>query len=114
MEFELPPETERIRSEIRDALASVLPPDWQGSGFLPMDVRPEHMELARNLDKTLASRKLLATPWPEEYGGRGLTPFEQFALYEEIGYALVPRLTTISVDLVWPVLILYGTDEQRR
>jgi alkylation response protein AidB-like acyl-CoA dehydrogenase len=104
---------EAIRSEIRDALAGVLPPDWQGSGFLPMDVREEHMELARALDRVLASRKLLAPAWPVEYGGRGLTPYEQFALFEELGYALAPRLTTISVDLVGPVLIHYGSDAQR-
>ncbi len=79
-----------------------------------MDVRPEHWALARELDKSLAARKLLAPAWPEEYGGRGLTPYEQFALYEELGYALAPRLTTISVDLVGPVLILHGSDEQRR
>lgn len=72
------------------------------------------MALAWELDKSLAAKKLLAPAWPEEYGGRGLTPYEQFALYEELGYALAPRLTTISVDLVGPVLILYGSDEQRR
>lgn len=105
---------ERVRAEIRELLAAALPPGWQGSGFLPMDLRPEHLELARALDKTLAARSLLAPAWPEEYGGRGLSPHEQFALYEELGYALVPRLTTISVDLVGPVLILYGSDEQRR
>jgi alkylation response protein AidB-like acyl-CoA dehydrogenase len=103
-----------MRAEIREALAAVLPADWHGSGFLPMDVRPEHMELARRLDTTLAERKLLAPAWPVEYGGRGLTPFEQFALFEELGYALAPRLTTVSVDLVGPVLIHYGTDGQRR
>jgi alkylation response protein AidB-like acyl-CoA dehydrogenase len=103
-----------MRAEIREALAAVLPADWHGSGFLPMDVRPEHMELARRLDTTLAERKLLAPAWPVKYGGRGLTPFEQFALFEELGYALAPRLTTVSVDLVGPVLIHYGTDGQRR
>lgn len=105
---------EQIRAEIREALASVLPPDWQGCGFLPMDVPPEHMELARRLDRTLAERKLLAPAWPPQYGGRGLTPYEQFALFEELGYALAPRLTTISVDLVGPILIQYGSDDQRR
>src|SRR3990172_12390739 len=104
----------QIRREIRDALSSALPPDWQGSGFLPMDVRPEHMQIARALDKTLAARRLLAPAWPVEYGGRGLSPYEQFALFEELGYALAPRLTTVSVDLVGPVLIHYGSDEQRR
>ncbi|MEX0799952.1 MAG: acyl-CoA dehydrogenase family protein [Dehalococcoidia bacterium] len=114
MDFADTPEMGAIRSEIREALASVLPPGWQGSGFLPMDVRPEHMDLARELDAALAERRLLAPAWPEEYGGRGLTPFEQFTLYEELGYALAPRMTTISVDLVGPVLILHGSDEQRR
>jgi alkylation response protein AidB-like acyl-CoA dehydrogenase len=107
------PEMASIRAEIREALASGLPAGWQGSGFLPMDVRPEHMEIARSLEKSLASKKLLAPAWPAEYGGRGLSPKEQFALFEELGYALAPRLTTISVDLVGPVLIHYGSEEQR-
>jgi alkylation response protein AidB-like acyl-CoA dehydrogenase len=103
-----------IRDEIRKVLSEAFPPDWQGSGFLPMDVVPEHFDLARALDKRLAERKLLAPAWPVEYGGRGLTPYEQFALYEALGYGLAPRLTTISVDLVGPVIILYGSDEQKR
>lgn len=114
MDLRETPEMAAMRAEIRQALAAVLPADWHGSGFLPMDVRPEHMALARRLDATLAARKLLAPAWPVEYGGRGLTPFEQFALFEELGYALAPRLTTVSVDLVGPVLIHYGTDDQRR
>jgi alkylation response protein AidB-like acyl-CoA dehydrogenase len=113
MDFAPTPEMERIRREIREVVAEALPPDWQGSGFLPMDVQPRHFELARALDRRLAARRLLAPAWPEQYGGRGLTPFEQYALYEELGHALAPRLTTISVDLVGPVLILYGSDEQK-
>ncbi len=113
MNFAQTPEMESIRGDIRAVLAEALPADWQGSGFLPMDVRPEHRELAQALDRKLAAEKLIAPAWPTEYGGRGLTPYEQFALYEELGNALAPRLTTISVDLVGPVLILYGSDEQR-
>jgi alkylation response protein AidB-like acyl-CoA dehydrogenase len=107
-------EMERIRHEIRAVLESVLPQGWQGCGFLPMDVPPDALPVAQALDRALAAKQLLAPAWPVEYGGRGLTPFEQFALYEELGYALAPRLTTISVDLVGPVLILYGSAEQRR
>ncbi len=114
MDFNPTPEMERLRAEVRDVLASALPPDWQGSGFLPMDVRPEHIEIARSLDKTLAAKGLLAPAWPVEYGGRGLSPYEQFTLFEELGYGLAPRLTTISVDLVGPVLIHYGSDVQRK
>ena len=114
MDFAPTPEMTAIRGEIREVLAEVLPTGWQGSGFLPMDVVPEHYELARDLDRRLAERRLLAPAWPEAYGGRGLTPYEQFALYEELGHALAPRMTTISVDLVGPVIILYGSDEQKR
>ena len=113
MDFAQTPEMERIRVEIRDVLAEELPDDWQGSGFLPMDVRPDHRALAQALDRRLAAERLIAPAWPSAYGGRDLTPYEQFALYEELGYALAPRLTTISVDLVGPILILYGSDEQR-
>jgi alkylation response protein AidB-like acyl-CoA dehydrogenase len=113
MDFSQTPEMQNIRGDIRAVLADALPAGWQGSGFLPMDIRPEHRELAETLDRKLAAEKLIAPAWPTEYGGRGLTPYEQFALYEELGNALAPRLTTISVDLVGPVLILYGSDEQR-
>ena len=113
MEFAPTAAMEDIGREIREVLDAVLPCDWQGSGFLPMDVRPEHFELARSLDRALAARNLLAPSWPERYGGRGLTPYEQFALFEELGYRLAPRMTTISIDLVGPVLIHYGSDEQR-
>ena len=40
MDFQPTAAMERIRAEIRDAVAAVLPAGWQGSGFLPMDVRP--------------------------------------------------------------------------
>ena len=113
MDFRPTPEMDAIRREIRGVLSEALPVNWQGSGFLPMDVRHEHMELARSLDRTLAKRNLLAPAWPVEYGGRGLTPYEQYALFEELGHALAPRLTTVSVDLVGPVLIHYGSDHQR-
>ena len=113
MDFTPTPQMDAMRREIRRVLSEALPVDWQGSGFLPMDVRPEHVELARSLDRTLARRSLLAPAWPVEYGGRGLTPYEQYALFEELGYALAPRLTTVSVDLVGPVLIHYGSDAQR-
>ena len=49
MDFAQTPEMERIRAEIRDVLAEELPDGWQGSGFLPMDVRLEHRELAQKL-----------------------------------------------------------------
>ena len=72
MDFQPTPAMESIRSEIRETLASVLPSGWQGTGFLPMDVRPHDFALAQELDRRLADRRLLAPAWPEEFGGRGV------------------------------------------
>ncbi|MCS7277193.1 MAG: acyl-CoA dehydrogenase family protein [Dehalococcoidia bacterium] len=114
MDFRSRQEMEAVRAEVRAVLSSVLPADWGGSGLLPMDVLPEHMGLARQLDMALAERGLLAPSFPPEYGGRGMGPYGHYALLEELGYHLAPRLTTIAVDLVGPVLLLYGSEEQRR
>ncbi|HXG41909.1 MAG TPA: acyl-CoA dehydrogenase family protein [Dehalococcoidia bacterium] len=114
MDFRATQEMEAVRAEVRSVLSSVLPADWQGSGLLPMDVLPEHMELARELDRALAARGLLAPSFPPEYGGRGMGPHAHYALLEELGYHLAPRLTTIAVDLVGPVLLLYGSEDQKR
>ena len=54
MDFAQTLEMESIRGDIRAVLAEALPAGWQGSGFLPMDTRPEHRELAQRLRASLA------------------------------------------------------------
>src|SRR5262245_14730745 len=49
--------------------------------------------------------------WPKEWGGRGLTPIEQFVFFDESmrSGAPVPMLTINSVA---PTLMRYGSEEQ--
>ncbi len=114
MDFKPTQAMKQIRSEIREILASVLPAYWPGGSFLSAETSPEAQEIAQRLDRSLAARNLLAPAWPEKYGGRGLTPYEHFALLEEMAYARTPRRNTIAVDLVGPILLLYGSEEQRQ
>lgn len=64
--------------------------------------------------KRLASRRWLALPWPEEFGGLGATPMQQLVFNELMAYYRVPGLINMGVAWVGPVVMLYGTDTQKR
>ena len=52
--------------------------------------------------------------WPEEYGGRGLGPLENYVVQEELARARAPELVgRIGINLVGPTLLAHGTEEQK-
>ncbi|SEP59988.1 Acyl-CoA dehydrogenase [Mycobacterium sp. 88mf] len=62
----------------------------------------------------LAEHGFTCLHWPVEYGGRDASVAFQAMFAEECAYAGVPRQFSIfGPDLVGPVLIRYGTDEQK-
>ncbi len=54
----------------------------------------------------------LGVGWPEEYGGRGLTPMEQFIFFDEAAQAGVP-LPLMALNTVGPTIMRFGTEEQK-
>ncbi|MCC6535440.1 MAG: acyl-CoA dehydrogenase [Burkholderiales bacterium] len=59
-------------------------------------------------------RGLIAPGWPREYGGMGLAPAKQrIFLEEQERYALVRGGLEIGITMVGPLLMRYGTPEQR-
>jgi alkylation response protein AidB-like acyl-CoA dehydrogenase len=54
----------------------------------------------------------LVIGWPEAYGGRGSSHLEQFIFWDETYRARAP-LPIITVNTVGPMLMQWGTDEQR-
>jgi hypothetical protein len=75
---------------------------------------PERREAAMEWARALAEKGWVAPHWPKEYGGAGLTVMEEFIFNEEMARARVPLVGGIGVLLLGPVLIEYGTEEQRR
>ena len=49
----------------------------------------------------------------EKYGGRGLTPVDQMLIREEFAYRRVPMCNANGLDMLSPILLKYGTDEQK-
>lgn len=112
MDFRFTPEQERLRQEIRDWLAEVLPPDYVPS-LTP--ISEDDWEFARAFNKKLAQRGWIAPAWPKEYGGLGASYVEQAIFNEELAYHRAPNGSRIfGVGMIGPTLIKYGTEEQKR
>jgi hypothetical protein len=109
-----PPEAEAYREKVQAFLAEHLPPDWQGIGALTREDAEAFTAQWRNV---LRDNHYLATSWPAEYGGPGLTALEQVILAEEFAKAGVPAGGTndvFSIQMVGNTLLDWGTEEQKQ
>jgi alkylation response protein AidB-like acyl-CoA dehydrogenase len=64
--------------------------------------------------KKLATKGWIASAWPKEYGGAGMTIMQQFIFNEELAKARAPRPGGIGIAMAGPTIIVYGTDEQKQ
>jgi alkylation response protein AidB-like acyl-CoA dehydrogenase len=102
-------EQEALRDELRAYYANLLTPEvekdlQQGEGV---------GEGSKRVWKQMASDGWAGVGWPKEWGGRGLTPIEQFVFFDESmrSGAPVPMLTINSVA---PTIMRYGSEEQKQ
>src|SRR5579883_1409863 len=117
MEFRDTPEEAAFRAEVRAFIKEHLPAGW---GTLDAEAEftgvddPEREAFIKQWRTALARRGWIAPHWPKEYGGAGLTPGEQFIFNEEMAEARAPAVGGFGVQMIGPILILYGTDEQKK
>lgn len=103
-----------FRARVRRFLDSELPNGWGGVGKLDHD---EADAFARLWRRSLAEHGLLATSWPIEYGGAGLTEREQVILAEEFARVGVPTGVsndTFGITMIGNTLLHWGTEEQKK
>ncbi len=108
-----PADAEAYREKVQAFLAEALPPDWLGIGSLP---REEVAAFSQQWRATLRDHGLLASSWPRELGGAGLSPLEQVVLAEELTKAGVPLGTAndvFSIQMVGNTILAWGTPEQK-
>ncbi len=88
--------------------AAALPPDW--GAILPAEMTP----LGREWQARLHRAGFAAIDWPEEYGGRGLTPDHAMAWREAVAEFEAPSvLNMVGCVLTAGALLSFGTDEQK-
>ena len=103
-------EQDAFREEIRSFVRETLPPPGADD---PDDMRGE-MGWSPAFSMKLAERGWIALAWPKEYGGAGMGFMDQVIFNEEMAYSGAPiGAHRRGVFYVGPILILYGTDEQK-
>src|SRR4051795_11667015 len=73
MEFEMGAKADALRGELRRLIAENIPPDYLGA----FTDDPADLEVAQGFCRLLAAHGLLCMSWPEEFGGKDSSPWEQ-------------------------------------
>jgi alkylation response protein AidB-like acyl-CoA dehydrogenase len=63
--------------------------------------------------KKLYERGWIAPDWPVEHGGAGFTPTQRYIFNMEMAAAGTPTLSPMGLKMVAPVIMKFGTDEQK-
>lgn len=102
-------ESEKFRAEVRDWLKRNPPPSQSKDPGLE-----NFITTGRKWQARLASPGFVATHWPKEFGGRGLSLVEEAIVQEELSRAGSPQLLGLfGLTMVGPVLIRHGTKRQK-
>ncbi len=110
MDFELGERADALRQQLRSLIAEKIPADFLGA-FTP---DPADLAIAQDFCHTLADEGLLCLAWPEEYGGRGASLWEQTVVREEMWAHHEPRgAQYMGVNWVGPTIMRHGTDAQK-
>jgi len=111
MELAFDADDEAFRREVRAFLAEKLPAEFA-----------ERVRHGKTLSKAqterwqaiLSERGWLAPDWPKAYGGQEWTVTQRFIWDYEAGLANAPPVIAFGLKMLAPVLLKYGTEDQRR
>ena len=111
MDLRFTPEEIAFRDEVRAFIRDNLPADIRERMRLGYPPRKQDTVAWQRI----LNRKGWAAPhWPVEYGGTGWSPVQRMIFIEENLAAPAPELLSFNITMIGPVLIQFGTDEQKR
>ena len=99
-----------FRQEVRDFLAEKLPSRLSSKVKLGKRLNKDDMI---EWHAILNARGWLATNWPEEHGGPGWTAVQKHIFDEECWAAGAPRTVPFGLNMLAPVLMKFGSEEQK-
>jgi alkylation response protein AidB-like acyl-CoA dehydrogenase len=103
----LPPEAERLRSEVREFLAA--DPALRDVGSRSW------ADFDQEFSRRLGARGWIGMTWPRQYGGQERSALERFVVLEELLAAGAPVTAHWVADRqVGPMLLRYGSEAQRQ
>lgn len=108
MQVDFTPEQKALRREFRAYLAELMTPQVR-EATRDAESGPVYRAVIRQMGRD----GWLTPGWPVEYGGKGLDPFTQKILLEELVLAEAP-FPFVTVNTVGPALMRLGTEAQKR
>ena len=99
-----------LREDLRATLRKIIPEHIRRNVLMGRQLSREEIVFSQS---TLNSHGLAVPHWPTEYGGRGFNAVEVYIYREELSLAGVPEPQAQTVDLIAPLLMAFGTEEQK-
>ena len=96
-----------FRREVRSFLDESLP-----AHLCDLPTRPK-MADAMWWHQTLSKRGWIAPSWPREHGGMEASVEQRLILFEELAHKAAPELSSQAISHIGPLLIRFGTPEQK-
>ena len=112
MDLTLSREDEDFRTEVRRFLDENLTEDLREAGRKTTGVFADYAAGMR-WHRILARRGWSAPSWPREYGGTGWNATQRYIFARECIAADAPRIFAMGLRMVGPVIMKFGTPEQK-
>ncbi len=106
-------EDQAFRAEVRSFLRATLSADLRLAGRRCSGIFTDYHDGIR-WHRILAQRGWSVPQWPTEHGGTGWTPIQHYIFANELAEADAPPLAPMGTGMVGPVIVAFGTDEQKQ
>lgn len=112
MSLALNAEETAFRDEVRAFLDRALTPELRQAGRRCSGIFTEYHD-GNRWHRVLAQQGWSVPNWPVEHGGTGWTPMQHHIFASELATADAPRRAPMGPGMVAPVIIQFGTPEQK-
>lgn len=111
MKLEFAPADIAFRDEVRAFVKARLDPRIQRK--VELGLRLEREDYVAWYSQ-LHERGWITPAWPREHGGPGWTPLQRYIFDEETLLGGAPRIIASGINMLGPVLIRFGSEEQKQ
>ncbi|MFS4437472.1 acyl-CoA dehydrogenase family protein [Paracoccaceae bacterium GXU_MW_L88] len=110
MDLDFTDQERAFRDEVRSFLKAKLPQDIAEAVAYGKELEKEQI---LRWQAILNEKGWVATTWPKEHGGTGWTAVERHIFSEECALQNAPRMPPFGLNMLGPVLIKFGSEEQK-
>jgi pimeloyl-CoA dehydrogenase large subunit len=111
MDLRFSPEETAFRQELRSFFRSAVPESIRTKVSENRHLSKEEMVTSH---KILHAKGLTVPHWPKQWGGADWTPVQHYVYTEELQFNGVPQPLPFNVSMCGPVVIAFGTEEQKK